>query len=210
MKILLLEDDFILGETISEMLIEAQYSVDWVKNGEEAAKATYDTRYDLYIFDINVPKINGFELLESLREADDLTPALFISAMTDIVAIAKGFAVGADDYIKKPFFPEELLVRVGAKFAKIQNIISFGDISYCPKKQEVRRDGKLLSMGDVQLPLLSIFISNIGRTLSKDSLFDLMEHPSDAALRVAINKLKHTTGWEIHNIRGVGYRIEIC
>lgn len=210
MKILLMEDDFALGETIAEMLREASYDVDWVQNGEKAVDITYDTKYDLYIFDINVPKINGFELLESLREADDLTPAIFISAMTDIATITKGFAIGADDYIKKPFFPEELLVRVGAKFTNKVNIINFGDISYSPKTKEVRKRGKLLSLGDVQLPLLSIFISNIGRTISKENLLDILEHPSDTALRVAINKLKNTTGWEIQNIRNVGYRIEIC
>lgn len=207
-KILVLEDDFILGETIHEMLLEAGYQTDWVTDGAEAAEAAFATKYDLYIFDINVPEINGFELLNSLRNVDDNTPTIFISAMTDIVAITKGFSVGAEDYLKKPFYPEELLVRIESRFMKKNVIIKYGNIGYNPKSNEVKYNEKILSLGEVQLPLLILFITNIGRTLSKESLFELMEHPSDTALRVAINKLKNTTGWNIENIRGVGYRIE--
>jgi len=119
LKILLLEDDLILGETLEEMLQEAHYDVLWVKDGEEAAEATFDTIYDLYILDINVPKINGFQLLEELRAAGDNTRVIFISAMSDMASISKGFRLGADDYLKKPFFPEELLVRIDAKFTQL-------------------------------------------------------------------------------------------
>lgn len=197
-----------LGETIHEMLLESGYEVDWVMDGGAACEASWQKRYDLYIFDVNVPQINGFDLLEQLRNADDTTPALFISAMTDLGAMTKGFRVGADDYIKKPFYPQELLLRIEARFLKKQTLLSYGKVSYNPQNDEVKKDEKLLSLGDVQLPLLRLFITNIGRTLSKESLFDVMEHPSDSALRVAINKLKSTTEWEIINIRGIGYRIE--
>jgi len=205
---LLLEDDLILGETIHEMLLENGYEVDWVRDGQAACDATFENGYNLYIFDINVPEINGFDLVEQLRGADDLTPTIFISAMSDMAALSKGFKVGADDYIKKPFYPEELLLRIEARFLRKESPVSYGKISYNPQNNEVKKDGKLLSLGDVQLPFLRLFITNIGRTLSKESLFDLMEHPSDSALRVAINKLKSTTEWEIQNIRSVGYRIE--
>jgi len=208
LKILLLEDDILLGETLEEMLKEAHYDIHWVKDGEEAAEATFDTLYDLYILDINVPKINGFQLLEELREAGDNTRVIFISAMSDMASISKGFRLGADDYLKKPFFPEELLVRIDAKFAKFQKVIQHGDITFNPQNNEVHKEGRLITLGDVQLPLLRLFIQNIGKTLLKEDLFDLMEHPSDTALRVAINKLKNTTGWEIKNIRAVGYRLE--
>lgn len=208
MRILLLEDDFVLGESIEEILHEADYEVDWVRNGDDAAQLSFDHTYDLYLFDVNVPDINGFDLLEQLRETDDSTPTIFISAMSDISSITKGFSLGADDYLKKPFFPEELLVRIEAKFAKRNQAIHYGVITYNPKTNDVTKDGTLIALGDVQLPLLRLFITNIGRTITKESLFDLMEHPSDTALRVAINKLKQTTGWDIINIRGIGYRIE--
>jgi two-component system, OmpR family, response regulator QseB len=208
-RILLLEDDFMLGESIEEILSDAQYNVDWVRNGEDAATRTFDTRYNLYLFDINVPEINGFDLLEQLRDVDDQTPTIFISALNDIATITKGFSLGADDYLKKPFYPEELLVRIEAKFIKRHNIHQYGTITYHPQTNEVTKDGSLLSLGDVQLPFLRLFITNIGRTLSKESLFELMEHPSDSALRVAINKLKYITNWDIQNVRGIGYRIEV-
>lgn len=208
MKILLLEDDLILGETLEEMLTEAHYGVHWVKDGEEAADATFDTTYDLYILDINVPKINGLKLLEELRASGDNTRVIFISALSDMASISKGFSLGAEDYLKKPFFPEELLVRIDAKFTQFQKVIQFGEITFNPQNNEVHKEGRLITLGDVQLPMLRIFIQNIGRTLTKETLFDLMEHPSDSALRVAINKLKTTTNWEIQNIRGVGYRLE--
>ncbi|HQS66697.1 MAG TPA: response regulator transcription factor [Sulfuricurvum sp.] len=208
MRILLLEDDFVLGESIEEMLREAHYEVDWARSGDDAAQLSFDHTYDLYLFDVNVPEISGFELLEQLRNADDETPTIFISALSDISSITKGFSLGADDYLKKPFFPEELLVRVGAKLAKRSQSLHYATITYDPKTNDVTKDGKLITLGDVQLPLLRLFITNIGRTLTKESLFDLMEHPSDTALRVAINKLKQTTHWDIINIRGIGYRIE--
>ncbi|MDP3464557.1 MAG: response regulator transcription factor [Sulfuricurvum sp.] len=208
MKILLLEDDLLLGETLEELLNDAHYDVHWVKDGEEAAEATFDTPYDLYILDINVPKINGLKLLEELREAGDDTRVIFISALSDIASISKGFHLGAEDYLKKPFFPEELLVRIDAKFTKSQKIIQHGEITFNPQNNEVHKEGQLITLGDVQLPMLRLFIQNIGKTLLKEDLFDLMEHPSDSALRVAINKLKNTTNWEIQNIRSVGYRLE--
>jgi two-component system, OmpR family, response regulator QseB len=207
-RILLMEDDIILGETIEEMLIEAHYDVDWVKDGEEAADASFDTRYDLYILDINVPKINGLQLLEDLRHAGDETSVIFISAMSDIATISKSFTLGAEDYLKKPFFPEELLVRIQAKMARKEKLIHFGEIEFNPQTREVKKNNHLITLGEVQLPFLQLFIENIAKTLTKESLFDLMEHPSDTALRVAINKLKHTTGWKIQNVRGIGYRLE--
>lgn len=203
-----MEDDLILGESIHEILLDAGYEVDWIMDGQKACEATFGKSYDLYIFDINVPEINGFDLVEQLRNADDLTPTIFISAMSDIAAISKGFKVGADDYIKKPFYPEELLLRIEARFLRKENLFRYRKISYNPQNHEVKKDDKIISLGDVQLPFLRLFITNIGRTISKESLFELMEHPSESALRVAINKLKSTTEWEIVNIRGIGYRIE--
>lgn len=208
LKILLLEDDILLGETLEEMLQQAHYDVHWVKDGEKAADATFDMAYDLYLLDINVPKINGLKLLEELREAGDTTRVIFISALSDIASISKGFSLGADDYLKKPFFPEELLIRIDAKFTSSPQMLHHGVIAFNPHNNEVTKENRLLTLGDVQLPLLRFFITNIGRTLTKESLFDCMEHPSESALRVAINKLKNTTGWDIQNVRAIGYRLE--
>ncbi len=206
--ILLLEDDYELAETLQELLVENGYSVDMVHTGNDAIDASYDNKYALYVFDINVPDISGIELLESLREADDTTPTIFISALVDINTIAKGFEVGADDYIKKPFFPEELLIRVKAKLTHATKDIWYDSIRYVPNKKELYVDGKLTALGEVQECLCDIFMSNIGNVLDKSILMDCLTQPSDTALRVAINKLKHTTNLPIKNVRGVGYILE--
>ena len=207
-KILLLEDEYELAETLEELLVDNGYSITLVYNGNDAIDASYESSFDLYIFDINVPDINGLKLLESLRNADDKTPAIFISALVDMNSIAKGFAVGADDYLKKPFFPEELLIRVNAKFMQKEETIIFNNIRYSPNSKELYLDDKFIPQGEVQLSLCDIFMHNIGNVLDKSILMESLQHPSDTALRVALNKLKQTTKLPIKNIRGVGYMLE--
>ena len=208
-KILFLEDDKLLGETIVEMLGEKGYSVSWVKDGEEAADVSYGNSYDLYVFDVNVPYMDGFELLESLRDAKDLTPTIFISARVDLDSISHGFKAGGFDYLKKPFYAEELLIRIEAKLSdKLQ--LSCKDIEYNPSTKEIRKSGKLLQFGDVGFALFHLFMNRQNSVIDKSELMDCLEHPSGTALRVALNKLKQTTGLDIKNIRGVGYILESC
>jgi len=207
-EILLLEDDIELAETIQELLESQNYSVDMVHNGNDAIDATYEKSYQLYVFDINVPDMDGLSLLESLREADDTTPAIFISALVDMNSISKAFSIGAEDYIKKPFFPEELLIRVNAKFTHINSDIIYNNLRYAPAKKELYIDDKLIALGEVQECLCHTFMSNIGNVLDKSILMDCLVNPSDTALRVALNKLKHITELPIKNIRGVGYVLE--
>ncbi len=208
-KILLLEDDTLLAETLQELLSGEGYEVTLVLDGGAAADASYDTLFDLYIFDINVPEINGLELLESLRGADDRTPAIFISALVDLDSITRGFKVGADDYIKKPFFPEELLLRVNAKLArKTSSAIRYGNLEFDPRTKLLRKEGRVLALGEVQEKLFELFIHNIGQVIDKDILMESLEKPSPTALRVALTKLKQTTGLDIQNLRGVGYILE--
>ncbi len=211
LKILLLEDDELLGETIEDMLKSEGYEVVWVTRGNDAVDITYEEKFDLYIFDIGVPDIDGLELLESLREADDTTPAIYISARIDIDSIAKGFENGAYDYIKKPFFPEELLVRIRARFnTKKSNLLQCGQYTYDLSKKILYKDNEVVSMGEVQREVLHLFITNRGRVLDKNQLLECLSQPSDAALRVAINKLKHATEFKFKNVRGVGYILEEC
>ena len=210
LSILLLEDDEMLGETLASLLEMEGYAVVWVKRGNDVLDLTFDTRYDLYIFDIGVPDIDGLELLASLREGEDDTPAIFISARTDIASIMRGFESGAYDYLKKPFFPEELLVRIRARFQPKHGAIECGAWQYDPVKRVLRQDGKLVPLGEVQQTLLHLFMTNIGRVIDKSDLLECLNQPSDSALRVAINKLKQTTNLPIKNIRGLGYMLETC
>ncbi len=126
-KLLLLEDDPNLSKSLIKYLKLNGYEVDWAKNGEEAMDFSYKNSYDLYLFDINVPLLNGVDLLTELRNAEDFTPTIIISAMVDIESVTKGFIAGADDYVKKSFDPEELLIRIKAKTVSLKKSLTFRD-----------------------------------------------------------------------------------
>lgn len=207
-KILLLEDDRILSQSIKELLESDSFSIDIAMDGEEAVELTYINKYDLYLFDINVPKIDGFELLASLRDASDVTPVIFLSAMVDIKTMTKGFNLGASDYIKKPFDPEELLLRVNAKIKKQTECITYKNLLYNPLTKELRNNNNLVILSDMLLDMFHILITSQDKVVDKIFLEDCMQHPSSQALRVAINKLKNITELPIKNVRGVGYIVE--
>ena len=207
-KILLLEDEIDLAETLQELLEDNSFEVDMVHNGNDAIDATYEHNYDLYIFDINVPDMTGLELLESLRAADDKTSTIFISALVDMNSMAKAFEIGADDYIKKPFFPEELLIRVRAKFTQSLNIIEYENLKYNQNSKILHINDSIVSMGEVQGCLCDIFMKNIGNILDKAILMECLVQPSESALRTALTKLKQSTGLKLKNIRGIGYLLE--
>jgi len=207
-KILLLEDDTLLAQTLQELLASEGYIVTLVTSGNSAIDETYENSFDLYVFDINVPDISGLELLKSLRDADDKTQTIFISALVDIKSIAKAFEIGAEDYIKKPFFPEELLIRVNAKLSSKNSNIIYNSLEYNPQSKLLKKDNHVLALGETQEKLFDIFIQNIGQVLDKDILMECLQKPSSTSLRVAITKLKQTTGLDIKNLRGIGYILE--
>jgi len=207
-RILLLEDDPILAETVEELLELEGYDVALAHDGEEASRLTYEEEFDLYIFDINVPEIDGLSLLEALREADDDTPAIFISALVDIETIATAFSVGAKDYIKKPFFPEEILIRVNAKFKQKLKVVKVNHLEYNPRTRVVRDGKNIVPMGEMLVCLFEKFIYNLNRVVPRSELMECLKQNSSGALRVAVNKLKQLTNLEIKNVRGVGYTLE--
>jgi len=209
MKVLLLEDDKVLSQTLYEILSQHDFEVTTVENGEQAIDLTFKNSYDIYLFDINLPDMNGIDLVRGLKEADDQTPTIFISANQDIQTITKGFEVGAEDYIKKPFMPEELLVRLNAKLSK-KMIIFHKNICYNTLSGDVLVDDKKIYLSYSKFKLVDILFRNIDKTIAKDELLDATEYHSDNALRVAITKLKTLLNIEIKNIRGVGYTIESC
>lgn len=209
MKVLLLEDDTILSQTLCDILREHGFDVTAVEKGQHAIDLTFENRYDIYLFDINLPDMNGIDLLKSLKEAEDTTPAIFISANEDIQTIARGFNVGAEDYIKKPFIPEELLVRLNAKLAK-NMVICYHDVRYNTLSGDIFVNDKKLYLSYPQFRLVDILLKNINKVVHKDEILEVTEYHSDNALRVAINKLKTLLNIEIKNIRGVGYTIESC
>ncbi len=206
-KLLLLEDDPVLSKTLIRYLSSHGYTVDWAKDGDEAADMSYDSSYDLYLFDINVPLMNGVDLLASLRDAGDMTPTIIVSALVDVESVTNGFIAGADDYIKKPFDPDELLVRIKAKTKALKEVIRFKNFEIDIKNDNVTADGKDVYLGDVQKKLFVSLVQNYPNPVTKDELMLLLEKPTDLALRVNIAKLKKNLSVDIRSVRGVGYQI---
>ncbi len=203
-----MEDELDLGETLEEMLRDEGYAVTWVKDGIEASEVCYEKKFDLYVFDINVPEFTGLELLEFLRNADDRTPTIFISAMVDLETMKKAFKIGAEDYLKKPFFPEELLLRIESKFQIKNNLVTYKNLLYNPDTKELQREEEIIFLSKKQQELFHLFMTNLNETLDTQRIIDYSSIKSLSALRVALNKLKQLTGLEIRSIHGVGYRVE--
>jgi len=206
-KLLLLEDDPNLSKTLIKYLTRNGYEVDWAKNGEEAIDLSYENNYALYLFDINVPLLNGVDVLTSLREAEDFTPTIIISAQIDIASVTQGFIAGADDYVKKPFDPEELLVRIKAKTSVLKETITFRNYVLDVRTHEIIKNNEPFPMGEVQKSIFIKLILNHPNPVVKDELLECLEKPTDLALRVNIVKLKKNTTLEIKSVRGVGYKI---
>ena len=212
-RLLLLEDDRDLAETLVELLELEGFEVRWAGDGEEALDATLAHSYDLLLLDVNVPFVNGFELLQGLRQSGDETPAIFITAMSDIASLSQGFEVGADDYIKKPFDFDELIVRIHSlirRRLKIKNnVITAGNFHFHIDTDELYDGKDFIPLTPVERRLTALFFKQMETTLSKETILRELsegEEASEGALRVHINKLrKH--GLPIQTVKGTGYRL---
>ncbi|BAF69233.1 response regulator transcription factor [Nitratiruptor sp. SB155-2] len=213
-KILLLEDDNVLSETMVDILESRGFSIKHVISGEEALDATFQEEFDLLILDVNVPTINGFDLLKNLRDGGITTPAIFITARTDIDSLAQGFEVGADDYLKKPFDFDELLIRIEALLRKTFHTradeIVIGDFRFYIGKDELYKNGDYIALPPAELKLTRLFFQQRGHTIEKSLLLETLNEgtfASENALRVHINRLRKI-GLPILTVKGIGYRLE--
>ena len=213
-KILLLEDDLLLGESVQDFLEEEGYSVFLCRNGQEALDLTYKERFDLYLLDINVPLVDGLSLLRDLRGADDTTPAIYLTSYQDKATLTEGFEIGADDYLKKPFDLDELLLRITALLRRL-NVAPkqcLGDLCLDEMHKSVTLAGRQLNLTVKEYRLLALMMRYAEKVVTKEmitaELWSASENVSDGAIRVYINRLKSELGADkIENIRGVGYRL---
>ena len=213
LKILLLEDDAILSETLIELLESEAFAITHVDDGQKALDATFSEHFDLFLFDVNVAHLSGFELLQSLRESGNKTPAIFITALTDIASLSHGFAIGADDYIKKPFDFDELLVRINALIRKSYHSyserIQAGEFYFSAEKEELYHQENFVSLSPAELKITKLFFQNLNATVQKERLLEYLgdgKEMSEGSLRVHINKLRKI-GLPITTIKRVGYRL---
>jgi DNA-binding response OmpR family regulator len=213
-KLLLLEDDLLFGETIVDLLEEAGYEVTHVPNGQDALDVTYQKRFGLYLLDINVPLIDGLSLLKELRDADDDTPAIFLTSHTEKSKLQEGFLNGCDDYISKPFDMDELLLRIEAvlRRARGHEPECIGDLCHDEVHKRIRYKGEELSLSQKEYGLLLLFMKHYNETLPKelilDELWNSSESGSDGVIRVYINRLKQLLPeLKFENVRGIGYKL---
>lgn len=213
-KVLLVEDDLVLGESLTEFLEYNNFKVTWVNDGNKAIENTYTDSYSIYLIDIDIPFINGLELLKILRESGDNTPSIFLTAKAGTNSIAKGFEYGADDYIKKPFDIDELLIRINAQikksFKSYQETIVYKDITFNITTKNITKNNLQIHLSPTQLSLFELFIKNINKPISKeDILYHIYkdEEGSEASMRVQLTKLKKL-GLDITNKRAIGYTLE--
>ena len=217
MKILLMEDDPVLGEIITDYL-QTFYETDRAFDSAEAHALIDENRYDLFIFDINVPGKSGVELLEELRSFNDTTPAIVVTAYGDTKHLKASFDAGAHDYIRKPFELEELKLRI-EKSRVLFHIeqdapVKLSDtLTYFPSKYIVSNGSKEMTLRPKEVAILDYFIAHPQRLISQEELVqNIWEYdalPSDATLRSYIRKLREVIGAEkIITQRGMGYRYE--
>lgn len=216
-KILLLEDDKLFASTIEDFLEDEGFEIDIAYDGEQCLDLNYENKYDLYIFDINVPKINGLDLLEQLRQAGDETPSIFLTSYKDKETLHEGFLKGCDDYLKKPVDLDELILRIKALFKrnkksfeaiKLTETLEFDSIS-----KRVYENGADLNLPIKVLELLELFIEHRGEIVTKQMIISKLwsagEEYSEGSIRVYINSIKKLLGKDsLSNIKGVGYKIE--
>lgn len=206
-NLLLLEDDPLLAKSLQKFLQKHNYNVTWVKDGEEALEYTYNHSYMLYLFDINVPLLNGDDLLLALREAGDKTPTIIISALVDIDSVTKGFRSGADDYIKKPFDPQELLIRIEAKTQQFKPSLLYKSYRIFLDEEKIFYNNEEVFLSSLHKNLFISLVRNYPNPVTKEELLLFLESPTDLALRVNLTKMKKKLNIEIQNIRGVGYKL---
>jgi len=216
MKILLLEDEYSLRVSIEEFLTDIGYRVDGFTDGLEAHDAVYDTSYDILLLDVNVPSLDGFEMLKKLRADGLKTPAIFLTSMTETADLKEGYKRGCCDYIRKPFDLEELELRIDQAIASVSSdessVVDIGcNVMYDMKKSKLTLDDNEIVLRKTEKDMLEVLIKNKNAVVSTQMFQDEVwgEYVEPATIRVQLNNLRKKLPDEIiQNRRGLGYIIE--
>ena len=216
MRLLLVEDDAMIGAGIRTGLRQQGYSVDWVGDGEAAELATKTTPYDAILLDIGLPKKTGLELLAHWRKQKNAVPVLIITARDAVSDRIAGLDAGADDYLVKPFDLDELAARLRALLRRHSGratpLIEHGALTLDPASHQVTLGGSPISLSAREFALLHSLLENPGVPLSRaqleDRLYGWEEEIGSNAVEVYIHSLRRKLGNEwVRNVRGVGYLV---
>ncbi|WP_424687146.1 response regulator transcription factor [Halarcobacter ebronensis] len=215
-KLLLLEDDLTLSETIVEYFEEQGFDVVPAYDGDEANELIYEQNFDLFLLDVNVPSMNGFELLKQVRSEGNKTPAIFITSLNSMDSLEEGFESGCDDYIRKPFELKELLLRVQTiikrEYSQKQELLEITEnVKFNTQTNELIKDNEIVPLNFKELRLLKFFLQNSDELLIHErileNVWDYDEEPSDNSLRTYIKNLRKIVGKDkIVSLKKLGYR----
>lgn len=217
MRLLLVEDDSLLGDGIRAGLRLGGYTVDWVKDGRAAQLALEADEYSLVVLDLGLPRLSGLELLRWLRQAGRTLPVLILTARDTVADRVNGLDSGADDYLVKPFELEELSARIRALLrrsgGRASPLLEHGEITLDPAAHRATRLGAEVELSPREFAILQQLMENTGRVLSRErleqSLYGWNEEVESNTIEVHIHHLRKKLGSElIRTVRGVGYMID--
>ncbi len=217
MKILLLEDELMLQSSILEYLEALGHKCIAYGDGLDVENDLKTTQYDLLLLDINVPNINGIDLVKNIKKKNCNTPVIFISALIDIETITQAFDLGASDYIKKPFHLKELAIRVQKISEQMDNnkrehILLSANYSYLKKDNTLLYNNEIQILTKKQQSIIECLCKNIGTIIDFDIFREYAwgsDLVSDATIRAEISRLRRVLKEDfIQNHKGVGYKVD--
>ncbi len=219
MKVLLLEDDTLLNEIIEEFLLDLDYEVVTTYDGQDALEAIYENKFDLLLLDVNVPSINGLDLLKSLKENSIDIPTIYITSLHTSNDMKNGFEAGADDYIKKPFHLSELELRIN-NIKRLRQIESNGKtklsdtIEYDFDSKILLNNGISSRLSKIEAKVFEYLLKNKNKAVSIEEIANnnwvYDESPTDTTIRTYIKNLRKILGKDrILNIKAIGYKLSL-
>jgi two-component system response regulator QseB len=215
-RVLLVEDDAMIGRSLEQGLRQDGYAVDWARDGQAARLSLRDEDYALVLLDLSLPRLSGRDLLIELRQRRNPIPVLIITAHDSVADRVDGLDAGADDYLVKPFSFEELTARMRALLRRqggaVEPVLQQGALSLNPSTHEVRVDGSSVHLSAREFALLEALLRRPGVPLSRsqleNSIYGWGQEIGSNAVEVHIHSLRRKIGADrIENVRGVGYRV---
>jgi two-component system, OmpR family, response regulator QseB len=219
MRLLLVEDDEMIAETVLEAMRRAGYAIDWAQDGRAAELSLGNGVYDLVLLDLGLPKKDGIEVLNGYRRAGGGAPVIVLTARDAVDDRIRGLDAGADDYLIKPFDLDELAARIRAllrrRTGQKQPVFTHGELTLDPAAHEATKNGELLPLVPREFALLQALIDEPTRVFTKaeleEKLYGWGEEVGSNTIEVHVHSLRRKIGADqIVTVRGVGYRLKRC
>ncbi len=217
MRVLLVEDDALLGDGVRAGLKQAGFAVDWAQDGQAARLALETEEYAVIVLDLGLPKLSGTDLLKWLRGGGLKVPVLILTARDMVLDRVAGLNAGADDYLVKPFDLDELVARLHAllrrSVGQVTQTLQHGNIQLNPATRQVSKNGRTVELSAREFTLLHELLLHVGRVQSRDQLeqhlYGWGEEVESNSVEVHVHHLRKKLGAElIRTLRGVGYVID--